>query len=112
MNLYRHLFLFLPSFFFIFPLAPLAFAKSSPKIGFVDNSGKIIVPLEYDDAGIFSEGLAWVKKDDKYGYVDKTGKLVIPLKYDEASNFGLGCAAVSWNDGRTSEVDYIDKTGK
>ncbi|MBK7505883.1 MAG: WG repeat-containing protein [Bacteroidetes bacterium] len=48
------------------------------KFGFLDNSGKEVIPLIYDDAFRFSEGLAIVEKNGKSGYIDKTGKEVIP----------------------------------
>jgi len=57
------------------------------KYGFIDKTGKLIIPLIYDSAKSFSEGLALVKKDGKYGYIDKTGKVVIPLIYDDAQVF-------------------------
>ncbi|MCX7985750.1 MAG: WG repeat-containing protein [Bacteroidales bacterium] len=39
----------------------------------MDKSGKEVIPLKYDDAGYFSEGLARVKLNDKWGYIDKNG---------------------------------------
>ena len=43
--------------------------------GFIDKTGSIVIPLEYDAYGsVFSEGLAAVSKDGKYGYVDPSRK--------------------------------------
>lgn len=53
------------------------------KFGFIDESGKPVVPMIYDYAAEFKDGLATVKKADKYGFIDKTGSLVVPLIYDE-----------------------------
>ncbi|MCX6253689.1 MAG: WG repeat-containing protein [Bacteroidia bacterium] len=57
--------------------------KKDDKYGFVDVTGKVLVPIIYDDALSFSEGLAIVKKEDKYGFVDINGKEVTPFIYDE-----------------------------
>jgi hypothetical protein len=52
------------------------------KWGYIDKTGKEVVPLQYTGAGTFSEGLACVRQGDKVGYIDKTGKLVIPITLD------------------------------
>jgi len=83
--------------------------KENDKYGFkVASTGEIIIPLIYDDAWGFSEGLAKVKLNGKWGFIDKTGKEVIPLKYDGADDFSEGLASVKLND----KYGFIDKTGK
>ncbi len=49
------------------------------KRGFIDKTGKIVVPTQYDEAEPFFEGLSLVKKGEQVGFIDTTGKLVIPL---------------------------------
>jgi hypothetical protein len=57
--------------------------KYDGKYGFKDkNTGKIVIPLKYDDAWLFMEGLASVKLNDKWGFIDKTGEIVVPFNYD------------------------------
>ena len=65
----------------------LSLVGKSDKHGFVDKNGKLVVPLIYDEAMTFSEGMAAVKQDGKWGYLDSTGKIVIPLKYADAMSF-------------------------
>ena len=65
----------------------LAKVKLNDKYGFIDKTGKEVIPIKYDDAYSFSEGLALVKLNNKYGFIDKTGKEVIPIKYDDAYSF-------------------------
>ena len=85
--------------------------------GYIDREGKEVIPLIYDGAFNFSEGLARVAIEDsgkeKCGYIDTTGKEVIPLIYDGAYSFSEGLAMVGMED---SEGDikwgYIDMTGK
>src|ERR1700722_5416501 len=47
--------------------------------GYIDKTGRLVIPAQYDEAGAFSEGLAFVRKSRQCGYVDRTGKLVIKL---------------------------------
>lgn len=48
-------------------------AKQDGKWGFIDNTGKVVIPLQYSDASYFQNGLAQVGLAD---YIDKTGRYV------------------------------------
>ncbi len=80
--------------------------------GFIDNTGKEVIPCIYEDLNYFSEGLAAVKNEKKkgglFGFVDKTGKEIIPFIYDRADPFDNGLATVK-KDGFWGS---IDRTGK
>ncbi len=84
--------------------------------GFVNKSYKIVVPLKYDQAFEFSEGLASVAKCNEakdrklWGYIDKTGRVAIPLRFSSAYSFSDGIAWVE--DANTKLWFFIDKTGK
>jgi len=78
------------------------------KYGCIDKTGKVVIPMEYDAIGVFSDGLIPVKKGGKDGFVDKTGKVVIPMEYDIVAPFTDGLAAVKKSD----KFGYIDKSGK
>src|SRR5690606_13661131 len=59
------------------------------KYGFINKQGKEIIPLAYDEATNFSQGLAWVKQNNKWYIIDKTGTIVAgevkgSYQYDEA----------------------------
>lgn len=97
----------------------LAWVKNETgKCGYIDKTGKVVLPLEYDGAGSFYNGLAPVAKQDddgnnKYGYIDKTGAIVVPLEYDEAYVFSEGLALVGKKDADGNyKYGYIDKMGK
>lgn len=60
--------------------------NNKTKWGFIDKSGKEIIPAIYESAGFFSEGLAAVGKDGKFGFVDKIGKVIAPCVYDDAED--------------------------
>lgn len=52
-------------------------------MGFLDKTGKLVIPAVYDSKMPFSEGLAAVELNNKWGFIDKTGQLVIEAKYDD-----------------------------
>ncbi len=52
--------------------------------GFIDKTGKEIIPFIYQYAYGFKNGLAWVKKNGKWGMVNKNGIESMPCEYDMA----------------------------
>jgi hypothetical protein len=83
------------------------------KTGFQDGTGKIVIPIQFEEAGYFSEGLAPVEIGRKWGFIDKTGKTVIPPQYQYARSFSEGLAAVSIFSSRHWGMwGFIDKKGK
>lgn len=64
------------------------------KYGYVDEKGKIVIPLIFDLAYSFSESIAKVKMRNKYGYINKDGKIIIDFIYDDAKDFKNGKAFV------------------
>jgi predicted Ser/Thr protein kinase len=99
------------SFYFLTQLPGsvyLAAVQLNDKWGFIDKTGKEVIPCKYFRAHNFSEGLAAVKLNDKWGFIDKTGKEVIPYKYFWAYKFSEGLAEVRLN----GKYGFIDKTGK
>ncbi len=62
--------------------------------GFVDPTGKEVIPLELVDAGVFSEGLVPAVKDGLFGFFDKTGARVLTPSYaQDTKEFHNGLAA-------------------
>lgn len=75
------------------------------KIGFIDKTGQLVIPCDYDERAYFCDGLCGVKKDGKWGYIDQAGNAVIPFMYDNAYGSGNGLASVV-KDGKCGLVDY------
>ncbi len=82
------------------------------KSGYIDGTGKTVIPFIYERGYEFREGLASVKKDGKWGYIDKTGKEVITFIYEEPGDFDGGLAGVGKGEKENIKYGYIDKTGK
>jgi len=103
------------------------------KWGYIDGQGHVVIPLQFDAALPFSEGLAafgvrrGVFRRDwfKWGYVDQTGAVVIKPQFEKASRFSEGLACVNVGGGiRTDrklwgrryfmggKYGFIDKRGQ
>lgn len=78
--------------------------------GYMDKTGKMVIPAKYLNLGDFKNGMAIVVNTaNRYGFVDKTGKEVITPTYDGAGNFSAeGLAPVK----QGNLWGFVDRTGK
>ncbi len=91
----------------------LASVRAGNKLGYIDRTGRLVIPAEFDEAREFSEGKALVSKDGAWGFIDRAGRVVVPLKYAYASSFSEGLAAVTTSRDRTVPGwGYIDHAGR
>ena len=87
------------------------------KWGYVDKSGREVIPLQFLGAGDFSEGLAPVNvvnigdvkesgcgPSPTYGYIDKTGAFIIRPQFAGAASFQNGRARVS-----IGKIEYVGR---
>lgn len=89
--------------------APRRFqVEQDGKWGFIDNSGKLVIPVKFSQVQSFAEGLAAVQYQGKWGYIDESGAFSIEPQFRDASEFGDGHAAVEAN----GFWGFIDKSGK
>ncbi len=95
--------------------------KKDNQWGFIDRTGKIVIPLQFDSANDFHEGLALVTAKGKKLFIDLTGHVVITPRFDIVDDFSEGLAAVNIGETRIPNLGlisnpgkwgYIDKTGK
>jgi serine/threonine protein kinase len=94
--------------------------KSGEKFGFIDGTGKEVIPVKYDSAGARPDGLVIVGLNGKFGFLDRAGKEVIPLRYDAIEDLGKGIqfkdvtsyAEMLLGVKLNGKWGYIDKTGK
>lgn len=84
------------------------FDGKKQKYGLLDSTGKVAVPVKYDEVGGFREGLCKLVLNGKIGFIDKSTKLVIPMNYEESYNFSEGLASVKLN----GKWGFIDNKGK
>lgn len=100
----------------------VAEVESGGKLGFIDKTGKFVIPPTFSPEGHFvfgvdpfrgfSEGLAAVSaggySQRKYGFIDHSGNTVIPVQFSCAWHFSEGLAPIR-QDGKWG---YVDKTGR
>lgn len=82
--------------------------KETKKYGYINNRGEIVIPLIYDNATYFENGVAFVKINEKYRIIDTNGKSRYEKTYDYATAFIEGIALVINND----KYGFVDETGK
>lgn len=91
-----------------------AVVKDGQHIEFIDQKGSSVfmLPVEVEEAGVFSEGLALVKSDGKYGFIDTKGKVVIACQFELAGDFSEGLSAIQQKEKDKYLYGYINKEGK
>jgi hypothetical protein len=95
--------------------------EKDDKWGFIDRTGRIVVPLQFDSVNDFHEGLALVTARGEKLFIDAGGRVIITPQFDIVDNFSEGLAAVNIGETRIPNLGlisnpgkwgYIDKTGK
>ncbi|HPH24848.1 MAG TPA: WG repeat-containing protein, partial [Chitinophagaceae bacterium] len=76
--------------------------------GFIDKTGKLILPAIYDDARQFVNGFASVKIDGKWGFINSKGRIIIEPKYDDVKSFSENKVGIKIND----KWGFINVLGK
>lgn len=77
--------------------------------GYMDATGKRVIPPTFDAADDFSENVAIVSKEGFYGLIDTNGKFLIEPEYSFVFNLGDGFYKVQDRSGQTG---VVDKSGK
>lgn len=81
--------------------------KRNNLYGFVDTSGREVIPPMYENLGWYwSEGLISAQLNKKWGFIDRSNRVIIPFEYADADWFSEGLAAVALN---RDTWGYIDK---
>lgn len=82
--------------------------------GYMDISGKKVIPAQFIKCRKFSEGLASVlTKSRKFGYIDHSGKVVFTKdNCDECNEFSEGLASYRALTSSNSKWGFLDKSGK
>lgn len=57
----------------------LAAVKKDEKVGYIDKTGKTVIPFEYTRGNPFYNGIAYVSRDGEHGLINKKNEEVVPL---------------------------------
>jgi serine/threonine protein kinase len=90
------------------PVTSLHPIKIGDKYGYIDQTGRVVIQPQFDNAWNFSKGMAVIKIGNKYGFIDKKGELVIPPQFDNAWDFSEDMAKVKIDN----KCGYIGKSGR
>lgn len=83
--------------------------------GFQDENGEVVIPIQYDHALDFSEGLAAVQeksRNGRWGYIDRDGGTEIPMQYANAGSFHEGLAWVRGAGEGKGQISFINKANE
>lgn len=81
------------------------------KWGVIDESGALVVPCQYDDAGpSVSDGLLAVRKDNHWGFIDMTGAEKVPFIYKDVHPLFAEHLTAVENDDKL--WGFIDSAGR
>lgn len=75
--------------------------------GAINRDLEIVIPLKFDNAIVFQEGVSRAGIDGIFGFIDTGGEWVVPPQFERANNFSDGIARVMLD----GEWFYIDRTG-
>jgi hypothetical protein len=77
------------------------------KWGFIDKTGRVVIPCQWKAVYSFQEGLAPVQDDNnKWGVIDMTGKIVIPCQWSYADFYQQGELFLEDGD----DLYFVEKT--
>jgi hypothetical protein len=75
------------------------------KWGYKNSKGDLIIDYIFEDAGMFSFGLAPAKKGGKWGFISQVGSTVIDFQFEEADGFYNGVARCK-KDGKWGYINF------
>ncbi|MFP5040294.1 WG repeat-containing protein [Parasediminibacterium sp. JCM 36343] len=82
--------------------------STTDKTGIVDTTGKLAVPIEFDNVKSFDFKTGYVKRNGKLALISFSGKLLTGFLFDMASEFSDGVCQVVIN----GKAGFIDRNGQ
>ncbi len=83
--------------------------RKEGRYGFLDRaSGKLVIPMRYEDSQPSVYNRIWVKRNGQWGSIDRTGKVVVPFQFAAVSAYREHRAIAS----RNNHVGYLDTLGQ
>lgn len=86
----------------------LAAVKIAGRWGYIDKSGQLVIPPQFDYAKAFFSGLGAVLVGERWGYIDRSGRMIVPPQFESAEPHYNRVTAAKL-DGRWV---YIDRSGQ
>ena len=91
-------------------LAQVIIAGYDHKSGFIDTTGKVVIPIQYSEIRDFTEGFAAFREKEVWGFIDKKGKVIIKPQFEqiEYTGFSNGLCKAKQNH----QWGYINNKGE
>ena len=77
------------------------------RLGYLNTSGDVVIPPQYDWGTPFSSGMAAVCKGDRWGFIDLEGNIRLPLIYEGVRPYSGNLGGVIKN----GKLGFVDKHG-
>ena len=77
--------------------------------GLLNQFGKLVVPIQYDQITPFKNGIATIRKYGKLGFLDENGKVIVEPKFDKVGEPAEGLIPVFMT--KEKSWQYIDYQG-
>lgn len=87
----------------------LIIVNNDEKYGYVAREGKVIIPLQYENAESFQERLGFmaVKKNEKYGVINVKNEVIAPFEYGIINRYLINSIGLS----KDGELFYVNEEG-
>jgi hypothetical protein len=84
---------------------PLFLVSQNGKSGFINHTGKVIIPVQFGSASDFHEGRACATPGDghqfQYQLIDEHGRLITPAEFSACREFSEGLGAIAFDTEKT-----------
>jgi hypothetical protein len=80
------------------------------RYGYMDATGKRVIPPLYETGDDFTNGAAIVSSNGKYGLIDTSGNFLIPAEYEFLFSLGDGLYKVKDSEGHTGVLNQQGQT--
>lgn len=81
--------------------------KKHGKYGLADSTGKVLIPLDYDNGACLDDGHATFLKQGKWGVVDGTHRVLMPFIFDKQIRDFNGVDKVIVIDNRDEDTHWL-----
>ena len=93
--------------FYYLDAAALLYAYKDGKWGIIDETGTVVIPLEYEGVLAWNDDVCAVCYNGKWGHMNFEGRIITPFQFDNAMTFSDGLAMVKKN----GKWGYVDMQG-
>lgn len=88
----------------------IAVSVNGQGAGWIDLEGNVAIPLQYQSAGNFIDGISFAKLNDKFGLIDKHNNVIVDFQYDGIYNHLTDYVVGARQGTQWGAIDYSGNT--